>query len=121
MRRRSLLAVPVALAAAAATFPARAHARLRSASPAPDTLLAIAPAEVSILFSEALEPRFSSVEVRNADAIRVDREDSHLGEGGKRLIVGLKPLAPGIFTVAWKVTSVDTHQSEGSFRFTITG
>jgi methionine-rich copper-binding protein CopC len=122
MRRRSLLAIPAVLAAAAsAGSPARAHATLRSASPSPGSLQAIAPPELSIVFSEALEPRFSRVEVRNADAVRVDRENPRLSEDGKRLTVGLKPLAPGIFTVLWKVTSVDTHQTEGSYRFTITG
>ena len=35
------------------------------------------------------------------------------------LMVKLKPLSPGIYSVAWHVTSVDTHKTEGHFTFTV--
>ena len=39
-----------------------------------------------------------------------------------RLEVDLKPLDAGTHTVLWRVTSVsDSHQSSGSFRFTVSG
>jgi len=33
--------------------------------------------------------------------------------------VGLKPLSPGTYRVRWKVLSVDTHTTEGSFTFNV--
>ena len=77
------------------------------------------PAKVDLLFSEALEPRFSTVPTSDAASIRVDRGDLHVVDGdGKHLAIGLKSLRPGTYTVEWHATSVDTHKTEGSFTFT---
>ena len=38
---------------------------------------------------------------------------------GRVLQVKLKPLPPGVYTVVWHVTSVDTHKTEGHFTFTV--
>jgi methionine-rich copper-binding protein CopC len=35
--------------------------------------------------------------------------------------IGLKPLAPGSYRVRWHALSVDTHNTEGSFSFTVGG
>ena len=35
-------------------------------------------------------------------------------------IVELPRLSPGTYTVIWHVTSVDTHKTEGNFKFTVT-
>jgi methionine-rich copper-binding protein CopC len=35
------------------------------------------------------------------------------------LHVGLKPLPPGTYRVHWRVLSVDTHTTEGSFTFQV--
>jgi methionine-rich copper-binding protein CopC len=35
------------------------------------------------------------------------------------LSVKLKTLPPGIYSVEWHVTSVDTHKTEGHFTFTV--
>ena len=64
MNRRTLVFAATALIASARG--ASAHARLRSASPAAGERLAAAPKEVSIVFSEALEPKFSTIDVHNA-------------------------------------------------------
>jgi len=36
-----------------------------------------------------------------------------------QLRVGVKPLTAGTYTVKWKVLSVDTHRTQGSFSFTV--
>ena len=106
-----LLAVP----------PAFAHAFLKSASPPVGSELPVAPAAVTITFTEGVEPAFSTIAVQNAQGQRVDEGHPHLVDGEQtRLAVNLPRLPPGKYTVNWHVTSVDTHTTEGSFHFTIT-
>lgn len=110
------------LAAALLTPPclAWAHAALSKASPPAGAILAVAPAEVDIIFTQATEPRFSTITLTGADGTRLDRDDTHvLGGDARHLAVSLKPLAAGSYKVTWQVTSVDTHKSTGSYSFTI--
>jgi methionine-rich copper-binding protein CopC len=119
MRRDGWVA---ALLACAHMFPATAwaHAMLVSASPAVGSIVAQAPAELVLRYSEALEARFSDVSVQDASGIRVDQGNPHPGpDGGTSLAIGLKKLPPGSYLVRWRVLSVDTHRTEGSFRFTV--
>jgi methionine-rich copper-binding protein CopC len=82
--------------------------------------LPAAPAEVTVTLSEEIEPKFSMIEVRDAKGARVDKNDAHLApDDAKRLIVSLQPLDPGSYKVNWKVTSVDTHKTHGSFSFKV--
>lgn len=119
MFRRSLaLATLAALAGARA---AQAHAHLRSAVPAPDSMLDTAPTEIAITFSEALEPKFSSIAVHGAGDARFDTGPAHAGADAKTLVVKLKPLPPGSYKVVWHATSVDTHKTEGSYGFMLHG
>jgi len=37
----------------------------------------------------------------------------------KTLVIGLKALKPGDYSVDWHVTSVDTHKTQGHFSFTV--
>lgn len=111
---------PVILAAALGFWwePALAHAEFAAASPEPDAVLAEPPAEVAITFSEPLEPAFTTLAVTDAAGAPV-----HLGaprvEQGGTVAIGLAPLAPGTYTVTWKATSVDTHGTEGVYRFSV--
>jgi copper resistance protein C len=115
--RQIMLAALLALIANTSAF---AHAHLESTTPAADATLATAPAEVTIALSEAIEAKFSTIEVKDAKGARVDNADVHLApDNAKRLIVSLKPLLPGRYKVDWKVTSVDTHKTHGSFSFTV--
>ena len=40
---------------------------------------------------------------------------------GNTMRVGLKSLSQGAYRVRWRVLSVDTHKTEGSFTFTVGG
>jgi len=106
------------LALVAMTGPVLAHAHLVAASPAADATVAT-PTEVAISFTEALEPKFSSIEVTAADGTRVDKADLHIVGDGKHVAVSLAPLQPGTYTVIWHATSVDTHKTEGRFGFKV--
>ncbi|MCW3473633.1 copper homeostasis periplasmic binding protein CopC [Limobrevibacterium gyesilva] len=100
--------------------PAFAHAHLRSATPAAGSTVATAPDAVECTFSEALEPRFSALQVQDANGKRVDAGDMHLAPGdAKRMVVGVPKLGAGVYTVIWQATSVDTHRTEGRYTFTV--
>ncbi len=113
------IVLSTALALLAST-PALAHAHLDSSAPAADAKLVEPPAEVTLDFSEDIEPKFSTIEVDDAKGARVDRGDVHTAaDNAKRLVVSIDELAPGVYNVTWRVTSTDTHKAKGSFSFTI--
>jgi copper resistance protein C len=112
----------IALAAFALMAPltAHAHSGLERASPAPGSTVRIPPSEVELSFTENLEPAFSTVAVRNAAGTRVDDAKARVDPNARNVLrVSLKPLAPGTYQVNWRVLSVDTHRTQGSFSFTV--
>ena len=110
-----VLAAGVALFAA----PAWAYAFLKSASPAVGSTVVQAPSQVVINFTEAVEPRFSTITVQNAQGMWVDTSRPHLVGGDTHLAVDLKPLPPGTYTVVWHTTAADTHKTQGTFHFIV--
>ena len=99
---------------------ALAHAFLDHASPAVGTAVATAPPAVTLWFSQDIEPAFSTVSVTNQSGQRVDLGNARVPPGmPAQLQIGLRPLPPGTYTVRWRVVSVDTHPTEGSFEFEI--
>jgi methionine-rich copper-binding protein CopC len=94
---------------------AEAHAFLDHAEPRVGSSVPTAPPELSLSFTQNLEPAFSSVEVSDANGARVDLGKPRFSASVMR--VGLKPLAPGTYRVRWRALSVDTHTTEGSFTF----
>jgi methionine-rich copper-binding protein CopC len=98
---------------------ATAHAFLERARPAVGSQVRTAPQAVSITFTEGVEPRFSRIEVRDGQGVRVDTGELRSGSDGRMLAVAVSPLSPGRYAVEWHVVSVDTHRSEGSFDFTV--
>lgn len=117
MNRRTLL---LAAALALSPIPALAHAHLDHAKPEVGSTVAAAPKEVSLWFSEALEPKFSSIVVQDAKGKTVqDGKATVAPDNTALLTVKLKALTPGVYKVMWKVLSVDTHRTQGSFSFTV--
>lgn len=114
--------IPLAAAAAllSGAVPARAHALLQRAFPPVGGTVQTAPAELSLRFSEAVEPAFTTVVVRDAGGARVDAGTVHTAPGdGRQVLVGLGKLPPGTYAVEWHATSVDTHKTEGHYSFTV--
>jgi methionine-rich copper-binding protein CopC len=95
---------------------AQAHAQLDHAVPAVGSTVASSPGQVTLYFTESLEPKFSGGEVRNASGTRVDRGAS---VSGKVMRISIGALPPGSYSVQWHVLSVDTHKTQGSFSFQI--
>jgi copper resistance protein C len=114
--------VPAAVFAAGLTLSAAAfaHAHLISATPPVNSMVPTAPSEVAINYTEGVEPMFSKIEVQDSAGARVDSGTVHTApDDNKRLIVGVKPLQPGAYTVVWHATAVDTHKTQGTFTFTV--
>lgn len=117
---RRIIAAALGAAALLAPLPALAHAHLDRAMPAPNSVQAVAPKEVTIWFTEALEARFSSIVVQDAKGVAVQASPAALVSGNTaQLRVPLKALGPGTYKVIWKVLSVDTHRSNGEFSFKV--
>jgi methionine-rich copper-binding protein CopC len=103
----------------AAPIVAHAHAMLDRANPRVGSTVAAAPKELTLWFTEKLEPAFSSAEVRNAQGA-VQSGKARVDAGDRtELRVPLKALSPGTYTVIWRVLSVDTHRTQGTFSFTV--
>jgi copper resistance protein C len=116
MRKILLITAFVTLAASLT----HAHAFLDHASPAVGRTVATAPPAVTIWFTQELEPAFSSIEVQDQSGVRVDAGDAQVDAKDPTILrVSLKPLPPGKYKVFWRVVSVDTHPTEGTFTFTV--
>ena len=97
-----------------------AHAFLEHSDPSVGSKVHSAPAAVRIWFTEAIELRFSSIQVFDATGKQVDKKDTHLDSGNRSLLeVSLPRLGPGGYKVVWRVVSVDTHRTNGDFTFQI--
>lgn len=102
-----------------ATTAARSHAFLDHANPLVGSTVQTAPREVTLSFTQNLEPAFSTVQVTGPNGGRVD--------GGRPLVSGnmmrvsIKTAGPGTYHVHWHALSVDTHTTQGSFAFHVGG
>jgi hypothetical protein len=99
--------------------PAYAHAFLDRAEPRVGSSVSSAPRQVSLWFTQNLEPAFSGAEVRDAAGVRVD-QGAQVDPANRGVMrISLKPLRPGSYKVHWRVLSVDTHTTEGTFSFQV--
>jgi methionine-rich copper-binding protein CopC len=112
-RKLIVIVIPALVLGGAA---AHAHAFLDHASPRVGSTVHAAPREVTLWFTQQLEPSFSSAQVRDSSGARVD-QGAHAS--GMQLHVPVKSLPPGTYKVHWRVLSVDTHTTEGNFSFRV--
>jgi|GEM_PF-223736 len=101
--------------------PARApaHGILQGSSPRANAVLPAPPVEVVLAFNEPIDGAFSRAEVLDAEG-RSQGDPAQLSANGRRLRVGLSRLAPGAYTVRWRVLSrVDGHVTSGAFVFAV--
>jgi copper resistance protein C len=116
MRRSSLIGI-APLLLVLATGVAQAHAFLDHAEPRVGNKVASAPREVTLWFTQKLEPAFSTVTVTNASGQRVDTGKARVS--GNQMSVSLRSGGTGTYHVTWHVLSVDTHTTDGSFAFEV--
>jgi copper resistance protein C len=108
------------LAMVAAAPPAHAHAFLERAVPPVGGEINGPPRQIVLTFTEGVEPVFSTIEVRDGSgaAVAIGKPETPPGND-RQLVVDLPTLPGGRYTVIWHATSVDTHKTEGSYRFTV--
>jgi methionine-rich copper-binding protein CopC len=117
--RSSLRLTSAAFALVLAAAPAFAHSHPVTMTPAKDAVTN-APTEISIVFSEDLEPRFSSLKLEDSTGTIVSKQASVLDPANaKHLTLALPKLAPGVYTVDWVSSAVDGHRLQGKYSFTV--
>jgi copper resistance protein C len=116
--KRAILSFFLILLAESAQL--EAHAFLKDAQPGVGSTVQTSPSEVRVRFTENIEPAFSSIQVLDASGKEVDKRDLHLDRSDHALLhVSLRRLGAGIYKVVWRVVSVDTHVTNGSFTFQV--
>lgn len=97
-----------------------AHAFLQRAEPSVGGTVQTSPSEVRIRFTENIEPAASSVQVFDASGKEVDKRNLHLDRSDHALLhISLPRLGAGTYKVVWRVVSLDTHLTNGSFTFRV--
>src|SRR5437868_14385870 len=94
-----------------------AHASLDRAEPRVGNKVANPPREVTLWFTQKLEAAFSSITVTGPSGQRVDAGKARIS--GDQMSVSLKGGGAGTYHVNWRVLSVDTHTTDGSFTFQV--
>jgi methionine-rich copper-binding protein CopC len=99
---------------------AQAHAQLDHSDPPVGSTISQAPPALTLYFTEAIEPAFSSVQLTDGGGRRMDNGKPRVDRADPRQVqVPLKPLPPGRYTVRWRAVAVDTHTIEGNFSFEV--
>lgn len=111
----ALLAVVVVVAPAA---PAAAHAALSASQPGQNTRVAQSPEEIVLTFSERLNGDYTTIVVSDAAGAQMP-VDGPTVDQERGIVRPVQPLPDGVYTVAYRVVSVDGHPVQGAFRFAV--
>ncbi|MHC5905146.1 copper resistance CopC/CopD family protein [Streptomyces sp. S6] len=111
------LAVTGALLAGAA--PASAHAALTGSDPTQGSVVAQAPTQVTLTFSEKIATSADSVRVLDPKGNRVDAGKPNNTDGASYAVPLRGGLPDGTYTVTYQIVSEDSHPVAGAFTFSI--
>jgi copper transport protein len=113
-----LVGVLVALGVLSFHWELLAHAYLVQADPPAGTALRESPERIIFLFSEEIEPSFSSFVLYDARFSRGAPLLFTIEENGLRVVITPPQLEDGVYTIAWKVLSaIDGHITKGVYSF----
>ncbi|MGW0600566.1 copper resistance CopC/CopD family protein [Streptomyces sp. NPDC002776] len=115
-----LLGAVLVLLLLGGTAPASAHAALSGTDPEDGTVLATAPRQLTLTFTESVGLLDDSVRVLGPDGrrLRVGEAEHAKGDGTARVTLP-RGLDQGTYTVAWRVVSADSHPVSGAFTFSV--
>jgi copper transport protein len=120
-RGRAIVAVGVAVTAAL-VLPAvaSAHASLLRTTPSASVVVNTPPKELTLTYSEPVEPRFATISVTDPDANQeTTARPSRSPTNPDTLVAPLRPLGQGWYLVYWRVISADGHPVRGAFTFAV--
>lgn len=97
---------------------ATAHAHLEQSQPAEGAILAAAPAQFTLSFSESSQ--LTALSLKRADQSSAQKLGPLPGAAGAQLSVPAPRLDPGSYELRYRVISADGHIVAGSIHFTVT-
>ncbi|MET7368325.1 copper resistance protein CopC [Streptomyces sp. NPDC005566] len=105
----------------AGASPASAHAALTGSNPQDGSVVATAPKEVTLTFSEQIAMGEDSIRVLDPSGKRADTGSPRdLRSGTVQYGITLHSGLPdGTYTVAWQAVSADSHPVSGAFTFSV--
>ena len=118
--RSLVVLVAVASGVVVGAVEAQAHSVLVSTDPADASVVAVAPARVTLTFREPARSLGTEIVVRAPDGRTVSAGDAVLVDSTVRQDLS-GSLPAGAYTVEWRVTSGVGHPLAGSLTFTATG
>lgn len=97
-----------------------AHAILVKSQPAKDETVKEAPKRIDLWFNDPVRSEYKALAVIDSENKRVDNRDVEQSlTDGSNIHATVGDLAPGIYTVRYRVVSEDTHIVTGKFQFTV--
>lgn len=99
---------------------ASAHTDLVNTSPIDGAEIDVAPAVISLTFSEPVLEVGTAIVLNQADGTEVELGDLNF-EGATVSAVAPADLMPGEYTVTWRAAADDGHVQTGEFGFTFNG
>ena len=97
------------------------HAHLTGSFPGKEEVVAEAPREIRLTFSEKVELAISSIRVLGADSAEVKMGKAARTDDTLTIAAPvLGAIAPGEYAVVWRTASRDGHPIRGRYTFTVT-
>lgn len=118
MPRLLKLVLGVGLACGLATA-ASAHAFLDHATPGVGVTVQGAPSELELHFTQDVVVAFSGVSLKSEGGQAVPVGKPSVGPANTLHVRLGHALKPGTYVVSWHVVSVDTHHTQGTYKFTV--
>lgn len=117
---KTIIKPAVLLVALISPFSVFAHAILVKSQPAKDETIAQSPKQVDLWFNDAVRSEYKAVAVIDSAGKRVDNHDVEQSlTDGSHIYATVPNLAPGTYTIRYRVVSEDTHIVTGKFEFTV--
>jgi copper transport protein len=122
--KRVLLALLVLVGAGVSMLPvdrALGHAAVVRSEPAANAFLQQPPATITIVFTEPVDDRASSIRLLDSRGLAIaTAAPSEVSNNGLTLTLVLPRLSPGIYNVLYRnVSRIDGHALQGSYPFSL--
>jgi len=110
----------LSVAGALAPPTANAHASVTQAEPGRRAVLKASPRQISVSFSEPIEPAYSTLTLTDAAGHEPPHGKATVPqEDPKRLVLPIDSLGPGRYTVKYRALSMDGHAVTGEYGFSV--